>query len=192
MRTEVPVIKESLLNAINHAEKGGPLKNINELTKIVAEIYNSNNPSNKISPAIVLLRIKNWAIDIKTKPGKRGRQPGSKLSDEHKAAMQSGRTSRTAKFATKEDITSGFKLMHSIVPERFANIVVKLQKGSKSAALKLKCLDCSNWQPIEIKQCTCNECPLYAFRPYQGKVTTNSLVELEETLSIEDDEVAAA
>jgi len=31
-------------------------------------------------------------------------------------------------------------------------------------AIRLKCLDCSNNQPLEIKECPIKECPLYRYR----------------------------
>jgi hypothetical protein len=31
-------------------------------------------------------------------------------------------------------------------------------------AIRLKCLDCSNNQPLEVKNCTITDCPLYYYR----------------------------
>jgi hypothetical protein len=31
-------------------------------------------------------------------------------------------------------------------------------------AIRLKCLDCSNNQPLEVKNCTITDCPLYCYR----------------------------
>jgi len=30
--------------------------------------------------------------------------------------------------------------------------------------IRQKCLDCSNFQPSEVKKCPCTDCPLYAYR----------------------------
>lgn len=49
-----------------------------------------------------------------------------------------------------------------------AKVVNKTIGGSMRNAVKLKCLDCTNIQPIEIKNCSCMECPLWAFRPYKN------------------------
>lgn len=38
---------------------------------------------------------------------------------------------------------------------------------SKAAALKAKCIDCSNFQRDEVKNCTAYTCPLWEFRPYK-------------------------
>lgn len=39
-------------------------------------------------------------------------------------------------------------------------------------AIRKKCLDCSCWQPKEVKLCSLTECPLYVFR--FGKNPTRS------------------
>jgi hypothetical protein len=38
---------------------------------------------------------------------------------------------------------------------------------SLTTLVKLKCLDCSCWQRVEVRECTCTACPLHAVRPYQ-------------------------
>jgi len=43
-------------------------------------------------------------------------------------------------------------------------VMGKLRKGE---ALKLKCLDCSNYQIDEIRFCPVTQCPLHDLRPYQ-------------------------
>lgn len=35
---------------------------------------------------------------------------------------------------------------------------------TKAKAIRLKCMDCSGFQPGEIQKCTCYDCPLYPFR----------------------------
>jgi len=42
------------------------------------------------------------------------------------------------------------------------------RKGRK-AAIDAKCQDCSCWQKTEIRDCAVPNCPLYEYRPYQGK-----------------------
>lgn len=49
---------------------------------------------------------------------------------------------------------------------------------SKAKALRLKCLECSNYQPSEVKECTCPDCALYPFRmgrnPFRAKKGTKN------------------
>jgi hypothetical protein len=39
--------------------------------------------------------------------------------------------------------------------------------GSRTDAVKAKCLDCSNWTRKEITLCQVDTCPLWPYRPYQ-------------------------
>jgi len=56
------------------------------------------------------------------------------------------------------------------VPPRFRSFMIKSIRGelSPTQAIKAGCLDCSNYQPNEIRLCPCNECPVYRHRPYQN------------------------
>ena len=40
--------------------------------------------------------------------------------------------------------------------------------NSFTNAIKAKCLDCTCWQPVEVKSCTATTCPLWSYRPYQS------------------------
>jgi hypothetical protein len=40
---------------------------------------------------------------------------------------------------------------------------------SRNAAIRAKCAECSNLQRIEVEQCQVGGCPLWQYRPYQGK-----------------------
>jgi len=51
---------------------------------------------------------------------------------------------------------------------RYAGVFRKAYSGkSKVAALKSKCLECSNLQRIEVAECQVEGCPLWQYRPYQ-------------------------
>jgi len=38
-------------------------------------------------------------------------------------------------------------------------------KSSMRQAVNAKCADCTNWQNVEIRECTVITCPLYQYRP---------------------------
>ncbi len=177
------VNKNLLQQAIDQAESNGPLKNLDALWKAACAIYNRMSVPKQITFSVVALRAKAWSLQTKTKPGKKGRLV---LSDEQKAAMQAARgkrVSRSVKFASRPDVVNGFVELRRIVPARFQPLVDKLiNNGSMKAAVHLYCLDCTAYQPAEIKLCTCNDCPLFAFRPYSKiKVESESTEEeLEE------------
>lgn len=177
-----PVDQVKLKTAIRLSEKDGPLGNLNELWKLVAEKYNAMSPPQPISFSVVGLRISQWKLETKTKAGRRGRAPGEKLSDEQKAAMQAGRRGgRRSKFDADPNIQESFALIRQTVPERWTTHVQKLtEQGSMKSAVALKCLDCSCFQPVEIKLCATQGCPLWAFRPYQTKDTDQEDIDEKE------------
>jgi len=46
----------------------------------------------------------------------------------------------------------------------------KAYKGvSKASAIKAKCLECTNLQYAEVRDCTISGCPLWPYRPYRRK-----------------------
>jgi hypothetical protein len=42
-------------------------------------------------------------------------------------------------------------------------------KGSPRQAIKAQCLECQGFDRPSVASCTCVACPLWAFRPFQGK-----------------------
>jgi hypothetical protein len=59
-------------------------------------------------------------------------------------------------------------IKHAEVPEYFKGLFRRAMSGkSKSAALKAKCVECCNFQRVEVENCTCLQCPLHQYRPYQ-------------------------
>jgi hypothetical protein len=192
-KTAIEVDRIKLVTCIKSAEENGALRNFDELWIKVAELYNNMNPPKEITKSVVYLRVKEWGLTTKTKAGTRGHAPGSKLSDEQKAAMQAGRKlggKRADKFKADPDIQQGFTELADEVPIRFEKLMQKLtQSGSMRAAIALKCLDCTCYQPMEIKGCACKSCPLFALRPYRNKATgSNEIVdELSETELLDEE-----
>lgn len=170
-RRRIEVSKVLLQKALTQAENGVALATQNELWKKAAEIYNLMVVPEPIEFSTVALRAKEFELEYLTQPGKKGRAPGSKLSEEQKQAMQAGRSGgRAAKFAANPEIVQGHKELRGEVPPRFVPLVDRLiSTGSMRAAVALKCLDCCAHQPVEVKNCPCTSCPLYAFRPYKAK-----------------------
>ena len=46
--------------------------------------------------------------------------------------------------------------------------------GSLRAAINAQCLECVQWERVEVRLCTSLACPLYGVRPYQGSSKTPS------------------
>lgn len=194
-RRRIEVSKKLLQLAITEAEGGKALATQNELWQKAAKIYNLKEVPEPIEFSTVALRAKEFGLEYLTKPGKKGRAAGVKLSPEQKAAMQAGRSGgRAAKFASDPLIVQGHKELRAETPQRFQPVVDRLvDGGSMKAAIALKCLDCCAHQPVEIKNCPCTSCPLYAFRPYKLKAgETEETATDEGEIDVGEDEVAEA
>lgn len=151
-RTKIQIDKSEFISKIKELESNQKFSNRNDLANAVSEHMN-------ITPAVVLLRIKEFDVQLQTPKGKRGRQPGTKLSAEHKQAMSNGRSSKR--------VIGNIKELRKEFPESRQGLLDKVEKGSLSAAIKAMCLSCTQYQTVEIKNCSCESCPLHSFRPYK-------------------------
>jgi hypothetical protein len=54
------------------------------------------------------------------------------------------------------------------IPEMYRALFTRVfqPNPSRAAAVKAKCLDCSNFQRVEIEHCPAKSCPLWQIRPY--------------------------
>lgn len=158
MRKALDIDRKCMTEIIERLEKENTYDTQTALFSAVSSEYHSAR-NLKVSPALVYLRVKEWGLTLKTQKGKKGgtipvgqRERGLKLKSTK--AQQSINYYRKVLSADKE----GKKYMH---------LVDKMAKGSLKASLKLKCLDCGNFQTQEVKFCECYSCPLHAIRPYQ-------------------------
>jgi len=152
MKTPTKVDKTKLIRIIENIENKQIPKNRSELYGLVAKEYNED----KVTPSVVMLRISEWNIPVKTPKGKRGRQPGVKIE----------RKPREDKFKDPK-IQSGLKDLKKEAGEKYNKTVDRIGKGSMKSAIKMKCLDCSGYDKKEVKNCTVYNCSLYPFRPYK-------------------------
>lgn len=150
-----------------------------ELVKIIEELESKNVYENRRSlfedvgkhPLLVERNIKQntaqtkasmWKIPLKTKSGK-----GAGLAHTNNFGPTDNRQTRRDKFANSPTLSSAIVKLSKYTPVRFRPLVSKLREGSMVAALRLKCLDCMNYQTSEITRCPITDCSLWAFRPYQ-------------------------
>jgi hypothetical protein len=76
----------------------------------------------------------------------------------------------------KDGTSENLKGILATIPERFKGLAERVyfsEKGkSRADAVKLKCLDCVGYEEttLRIKSCSCVNCPLHSFRPYQDEV----------------------
>ena len=93
------------------------------------------------------------------------RQPGAALRswrDKERFLLQKNREN----MSQSTNIIDRLKNMPSSYR---ANYKKAMAGKSKAAAVKAKCLDCTNWQRVEITNCPCEACPLYLYRPFKKK-----------------------
>lgn len=194
-RVAVVVDREKLVASIHTVEKNGPMNTRSELYEKVAKEYNLSvgNSKLEITPSIVMLRIDQFKLTVKTPVGQRGRKTGDKMTDEHKAKLAEGRKNRVpggrkTKFQNNPEIKQALQDLQKSVPETFLPIVDRIVNGSVTSAVKLMCLQCSNFQRVEVKECQMTDCALYAFRPYQTG-TNDTTEDVEDSVEDETSEV---
>ena len=187
-KKSIAVDRQKLEAALNMAENNGPLSNLSELWVKASEIYN-RTAEIPITHSVVALRVKEWNIIVQTQPGRKGRT----MSDEQKAAMQAARGQRRPRSEKMKEFKTFDLLRKEMSLEadkrRFLPVLEAAEKGSLRAAIKLNCLECSNWRTTEVKLCPVEKCVLYPHRPYKLGTTEadegGDPVELEEE-TVED------
>lgn len=154
-RPSIILTKEDLQEQINLAEDSREFTNISSLCEFIENTnwaktrLNSAGNIQALKKQVIYSRIKEWELTHKTIVNKRSEKAVKivkvKLSDFKKP-----------------------ELNYSDVPEKYLALAKKAEK-SKVAAIKFKCLDCSYFQPKEVRDCLVVNCPLYLHRPFQRK-----------------------
>jgi hypothetical protein len=162
-RTLIRVDKQKLTDIIGSVEFTQQFSNRGDLIKEVSRKYCMQEGVTNVTPSVVYLRIKEWNIDLKTPRNKRGRKGGNP------SIGTIPRVSRGIKFQSDDKVRISLTILNNITPERFKKVADRVKKGSMKAAIQLKCLDCCDYQTVEVRNCTCNECSLWAFRPYSNR-----------------------
>lgn len=169
-KTAKPVNRQRLAQAIADAEAQGPLTNRQTLYAACAERYNvacgATCPKDWITPSIVLLRIQEWQMSVKTPVGKRGRPAGTKIAPKLDAngnpLPRATRKSRKASAANLEAMKSG-----EFASPSYEGLLTRIENGSLTARIKANCLACAGFDRSEIKNCGVTSCPLWDVRPFR-------------------------
>jgi len=157
-RKKVLVDKNQLIEQIKLAETNGPFSTRQELAIAVSRSNWALN--NNITTSVVITRIEEFGITPLTQKGKRGRQVGEKLTDEHKQKLIDGR-------GKKEVDKVWLQEMRRITPSPYLQIVDKIEAGSMKSMIHLHCLECTNYNKGEIRSCQIKSCSLWQKRPYK-------------------------
>lgn len=174
MRTAITVDRDLFAKAVQEAEANGPLANLGALHNKIADLYNlSAGTLPTITFSIANLRIQEYGLTVQTKAGKRGREPGQKMSEEHKQKMLAARQNtprkkRSETFKKNPKIVAGFVQMRKNLRElangsnKFEKTVDRIEKGSTKAAHFVNCIQCIGGSYRDAKNCQEACCPFYA------------------------------
>lgn len=170
-RTKIAIDKSELLQAIRTVESAAKFTTRQALAEtIAASDWAKNFQPKPITAAVVLLRIQQFGLgsEIATPKGKRGRAKGTILSTEQKAAMRAGRGQNFQ--------CSNIGQLRKEFPESRQGLLNKVERGSLRATINAYCLQCSNFQSDEIRNCSVTGCALYSIRPYQNSKKIENMV----------------
>lgn len=168
-RKTIEINVDLLKTCIEEVEAAGPLANLSALYLQVSELMVSRGETN-INPQLVMLRINKLTLPVKTQKGKRGRQPGQQVDV--------GFIPTRKRRVMQEEI---YEALKSSTPKKYQGVVEKARTGSLKAVLRLKCLECGDYQQEEIRHCGITSCPLYSIRPFK---TTQEKVKPHESLLV--------
>lgn len=164
-KQKLELSKKEFQAIVDKLEAANTYESPSHLWKAVEETdWAKKQTPRPLTAAVAYQRAREMGIKFKTQPGKRGRKAGQGMP----AGSKRTKGKRSEKMKFYEETYKCIKIaLPLVMRERFAKTVKQAETGSLKAAIKLECLDCSCYQPVEIKNCTINTCSLYPHRPYQ-------------------------
>ena len=107
------------------------------------------------------------------------------MSEERKQKLrgkkQAPRQSKAEKIEGSAEAQEWIKRLRKRTPYQYQSVIDRIEKGSRSEAVRLNCLECSGWAIDEVRNCPCIHCAMYFFRPYQEKEELEEKGEQDET-----------
>lgn len=172
-KTRLEINKDEFQKVVTDLEASQTFENPSMLWKAVeATDWAKSLHPRALTAAVAYVRAKELGITYKTPAGKRGGALKGRVGGDTPRL----RVPRSKKM---EAFASTFARMRQETPKRYLPLVDKAEKGSLKACLKLKCLECANWQAVEVKLCEIISCPLFPTRPFQGKKVEEEEVPVE-------------
>lgn len=192
----IEVNQAKLKRCIATVEANGPVEGGRvAMCNLVADKYNEDGKDGEITHSVVMLRIKEWNIPIKTpsmkgqgRKGQTGWQGGPRRTKAEKFAA-SPSIQASLKAIRKEAMQLGKDVSNN--PNRFLPLVEQVENGSRAAAVKLHCIFCATGSTVEVKHCQVIDCPMRPFRPYQGGETDEFYQDNDQEKSPDDETEAA-
>ena len=164
-RKRIEITSVQLQDAIRELERAQPDGKFPNRSALWAALeateWAKSRTPRPLTAQVAMVLAKHSDLTIQTPVGMRGRQKGC-------GPVSVGPRKRKG---VNSDILSALK---SGMPEKYHPIADKAAKGSLKAVIKLKCLDCCNWQQREVALCTVTACPNWGYRPYKDKLSLSA------------------
>lgn len=176
-RVSVVVDKNELISAINKVEENGPLATQSDLyTQVAAEMRETFKRFD-VTPSVVMLRIKEWAISVKTEPARKVVRKTKDVIQKRNPLVKAGGTidkKKTSVSITVPRVTVTNGVINEIelrssFPASAQGLVDKSLQGDLRAAIALNCLDCAGMNKETVRTCHITNCPLWLFRPFKDR-----------------------
>ena len=88
-----------------------------------------------------------------------------------RSARRSAAEKEALKPKNRVDCQERLRILYQEVPKRYLPLIDRLAEGSRTAAIKLHCLQCVGYESKEVTNCTATQCPIWPVRPYQPKLS---------------------
>ena len=185
-RASLNIKREDLLKVCNELEAKETFSNHSRLFEAVCATDWAKNMTNSVgykkplAPINIYQYAKTFNLLelLKTAKGKKG-NPNLGKVDKNPGGRTKRMESKPGYYVALNELKSNFKER----PRLLKNVL----KGSLSAAIKAKCLDCCCGSISEVSKCTVYGCPLYLISPIAGKAN----IENSDLDKGDDDEVHA-
>ena len=160
-RTKLPIDKIKLQTIINELENIENFTNRQQLAEAVEKTeWAENHEPKPVTSSVVILRIKEFDLTVKTPIGKRGKQ--KVVLDEKTVSSRSKK-----KILKTKDKKLRLKQLCKGLPKRYYSLANKIVGGCIESSVELNCLKCCNYDVQEIIYCSITECVWNSVRPYQ-------------------------
>lgn len=166
-----PVELQWLIKELEQLQPEGKFPNRSALWAAIENFpWSKDRKPRPLTGQVAMTIAKKFNIAINTPVGKRGRQKGCTTIPNagNKRKTISPEAEVALRGAFPLGMVTGYGGDRDKPFKSLPKIVENTIKGKLRAAVKLKCLECTNIQPVEIRNCTCIECPLWSFRPYKA------------------------
>ena len=121
--------------------------------------------TNKFTLQVLMTKIREYKVILKTVSNKgKGLE---KFRECLSAPIE--RISRAEKFAQNTESMDAFDKLMKFTPRAYRSLVIEAKNGSLAAACKLNCLQCTDFQIVEIRECPIKHCSMWNFRAYKSE-----------------------